>query len=218
MKNRVKKVLMLTGILCVIGITLCACQGTKEVPNEDQQQDGSSETNSEDDAVDDTLNQEPDTENADKMNNGSPEDDAADDTLNQEPDIENAGKTNNGSQSEANGGEINTADPNLEGTIKEIQEKQLTVVESITEESENGGDIMVGPGSGDDSEFNKVTVTYDDNTVFVIKNIYDGGARSETENGTSSDLATGQMVEIWGTSAADGLQATQICIVKVVSD
>ncbi len=244
MKNRVKKVLMLTGILCVIGITLCACQGTKEVPNEDQQQDGSSETNSEDDAADDTLNQEPDTENADKMNNGSPEDDAADDTLNQEPDtenadkmnngspeddaaddtlnqepdIENAGKTNNGSQSEANGGEINTADPNLEGTIKEIQEKQLTVVESITEESENGGDIMVGPGSGDDSEFNKVTVTYDDNTVFVIKNIYDGGARSETENGTSSDLATGQMVEIWGTSAADGLQATQICIVKVVSD
>ena len=211
MKNRVKKVLILTGILCVMGITLCACQGTKEVsdenqnqeeiggtdskekdiPNEDQEQEDPSETNSEDDAADNTLNQESNTENADKTN---------------------------GSQSEAKGGEINTAAPNLEGTIKDIQEKQLTVVESITEESENGGDIMVGPGSGDDSEFNKVTVTYDDNTVFVIKNIYDGGARSETENGTSSDLTTGQMVEIWGTSAADGLQATQICIVKVVSD
>ena len=211
MKNRVKKVLMLTGILCVMGITLCACQGTKEVsdenqnqeeiggtdskekdiPNEDQEQEDPSETNSEDDAADDTLNQESNTENTDETN---------------------------GSQSEAKGGEINTAAPNLEGTIKDIQEKQLTVVESITEESENGGDIMVGPGSGDDSEFNKVTVTYDDNTVFVIKNIYNGGARSETENGTSSDLSTGQMVEIWGTSAADGLQATQICIVKVVSD
>ena len=211
MKNRVKKVLMLTGILCVMGITLCACQGTKEVsdenqnqeeiggtdskekdiPNEDQEQEDPSETNSEDDAADDTLNQESNTENTDKTN---------------------------GSQSEAKGGEINTADPNLEGSIKDIQEKQLTVIEYIKEESENGGDIMVGPGSGDDSEFNKVTVTYDDNTVFVIKNIYDGGARSETENGTSSDLATGQMVEIWGTSAADGLQATQICIVKVVSD
>ena len=210
MKNRVKKVLMLTGILCVMGITLCACQGTKEVsdenqnqeeiggtdskekyiPNEDQEQEDPSETNSEDDA-DDTLNQESNTENTDETN---------------------------GSQSEAKGGEINTAAPNLEGTIKDIQEKQLTVVESITEESENGGDIMVGPGSGDDSEFSKVTVTYDDNTVFVIKNIYDGGARSETENGISSDLTTGQMVEIWGTSAADGLQATQICIVKVVLD
>lgn len=211
MKNRVKKVLILTGILCVMGITLCACQGTKDVsdenqnqeeiggtdskekdiPNEDQEQEDPSETNSEDDAADDTLNQESNTENTDETN---------------------------GSQSEAKGGEINTAAPNLEGTIKDIQEKQLTVVESITEESENGGDIMVGPGSGDDSEFSKVTVTYDDNTVFVIKNIYDGGARSETENGTSSDLATGQMVEIWGTSAADSLQATQICIVKVVSD
>ncbi len=210
MINRVKKVLILTGILCVIGITLCACQGTKEVsdenqnqeeiggtdskekdiPNEDREQEDPSETNSEDDA-DDTLNQESNTENTDETN---------------------------GSQSGAKGGEINTSAPNVEGTIKEIQEKQLTVVEYITEECENGGDIMVGPGSGDDSEFSKVTVTYDDNTVFVIKNIYDGGARSETENGTSSDLTTGQMVEIWGTSAADGLQATQICIVKVVLD
>ena len=162
MINRVKKVLILTGILCVIGITLCACQGTKEVsdenqnqeeiggtdskekyiPNEDQEQEDPSETNSEDDA-DDTLNQESNTENTDETN---------------------------GSQSGAKGGEINTSAPNVEGTIKEIQEKQLTVVEYITEECENGGDIMVGPGSGDDSEFSKVTVTYDDNTVFVLKN------------------------------------------------
>ena len=211
MKNRVKKVLMLTGILCVMGITLCACQGTKEVSDENQNQEEIGGTDSKEK---DIPNEDQEQENPSETNS---EDDAADNTLNQESNTENADKTN-GSQSEAKGGEINTAAPNLEGTIKDIQEKQLTVVESITEESENGGDIMVGPGSGDDSEFNKVTVTYDDNTVFVIKNIYDGGARSETENGTSSDLATGQMVEIWGTSAADGLQATQVCIVKVVSD
>ena len=211
MKNRVKKVLILTGILCVMGITLCACQGTKEVSDENQNQEEIGGTDSKEK---DIPNEDQEQENPSETNS---EDDAADNTLNQESNTENADKTN-GSQSEAKGGEINTAAPNLEGSIKDIQEKQLTVVESITEESENGGDIMVGPGSGDDSEFNKVTVTYDDNTVFVIKNIYDGGARSETENGTSSDLATGQMVEIWGTSAADGLQATQICIVKVVSD
>ncbi len=52
----------------------------------------------------------------------------------------------------------------------------------------------------------------------MIKNIYDGGARFETENGTVSDLATGQLVEIWGTSAADELQAAEICIVNVVLD
>ena len=211
MKNRVKKVLILTGILCVMGITLCACQGTKEVSDENQNQEEIGGTDSEEK---DIPNEDQEQENPSETNS---EDDAADDTLNQESNTENTDETN-GSQSEAKGGEINTAAPNLEGTIKDIQEKQLTVVESITEESKNGGDIMVGPGSGDDSEFNKVTVTYNDNTVFVIKNIYDGGARSETENGTSSDLTTGQMVEIWGTSVADGLQATQICIVKVVSD
>ena len=30
---------MLTGILCVMGITLCACQGTKEVSDENQNQE-----------------------------------------------------------------------------------------------------------------------------------------------------------------------------------
>ena len=208
MKNRVKKVLMLTGILCVMGITLCACQGTKEVSDENQNQE----------EIGGTDFKEKDIPNEDQEQEDPSETNSEDDTLNQEPDTENAGKTNNGSQSEVNGGEINTADPNLEGHIKDIQGKQLTVVESVIEKSENGGDIMVGPGSGDDSEFNKVTVTYDDNTVFVIEYIYDGGARSETENGTASDLTTGQMVEIWGSSTADGVQATQICIVKVVSD
>ena len=208
MKNRVKKVLILTGILCVMGITLCACQGTKEVSDENQNQE----------EIGGTDSKEKDIPNEDQEQEDPSETNSEDDTLNQEPDTENAGKTNNGSQSEVNGGEINTADPNLEGHIKDIQGKQLTVVESVIEKSENGGDIMVGPGSGDDSEFNKVTVTYDDNTVFVIEYIYDGGARSETENGTASDLTTGQMVEIWGSSTADGMQATQICIVKVVSD
>lgn len=208
MKNRVKKVLMLTGILCVMGITLCACQGAKEVSDENQNQE----------EIGGTDSKEKDIPNEDQEQEDPSETNSEDDTLNQEPDTENAGKTNNGSQSEVNGGEINTADPNLEGHIKDIQGKQLTVVESVIEKSENGGDIMVGPGSGDDSEFNKVTVTYDDNTVFVIEYIYDGGARSETENGTASDLTTGQMVQIWGSSTADGVQATQICIVKVVSD
>ncbi|MCU0079743.1 DUF5666 domain-containing protein [Extibacter muris] len=192
MKNRVKKVLMLTGILCIMGVFLCACQNTKEVPDENQEQEEVGGTTS--------------------------GDNAAEDASNPEPDIQDTDDTNKENQSEANDGEITTTIPNLEGTIKDIQGKQLTVVEAITEKGDNSGDVIVGPGSGDDSEFNKITVTYDDNTVFVIKNIYDGGTRSESENGTVSDLAAGQMVEIWGTSAADGLQATQICIVNVVSD
>lgn len=192
MENRVIKVLMLTGILCVTGITLCACQGIRQVSDESQNQEEVGKVNSEDNAVDNILNEEPDTENPDKGNPGT--------------------------QAEANDGEINTAPPDLEGTIKDIQGKELTVVEAITQKDEDSGYVMETPAGDDDSEFNKVRVTYDDNTVFVIKNIYDGGARFETENGTVSDLATGQLVEIWGTSAADELQAAEICIVNVVLD
>lgn len=58
---------------------------------------------------------------------------------------------------------------NLEGSIGELQEGQFTVVEAILhiEKSDNGGEIMVFPGIGDDSDFNKVMVTYDENTVWL---------------------------------------------------
>ena len=104
----------------------------------------------------------------------------------------------------------------LEGDIKELKDGQLTVAEAITEKSDNGGDIVVSPGSGDDSEYNKIAVTYDENTLFAIKTIYDGGARFEMSAATAADLASGQFIQVWGSSSGSGLKATQICIVKVV--
>ena len=105
--------------------------------------------------------------------------------------------------------------PNLEGDAKDLKDGQLTVVESVTEKADNGGDIIVSPGSGDDSEFNKVTVTYDENTLFAIQTIYDGGARAEMSEATAADLAAGQHIQVWGSSSGSSLKATQICIVKV---
>ena len=105
---------------------------------------------------------------------------------------------------------------NLEGSIKELQEGQFTVVETITEKSNNGGDIMVSPGIGDDSDFNKVMVTYDENTIVVIQTIKNGGASYEMSEATIDFLAEGQMVKVWGTLSDNRLEATRICIVKVV--
>ena len=107
------------------------------------------------------------------------------------------------------------SNPNLEGDIKELKDGQLTVVENIITKSDNGGDIMEGPGSGDDSEFNKIAVTYDENTLFAIQTIYDGGARFEMSEATAADLAAGQHLRVWGSSSGSGLKATQICIVEV---
>ncbi|MFQ6962485.1 MAG: hypothetical protein ACLRTM_23330, partial [Clostridium sp.] len=105
---------------------------------------------------------------------------------------------------------------NLEGSIKELQEGQFTVVEAITEKSDNGGDIMVSPGIGDDSDFNKVMVTYDENTIVVIQTIKNGGASYEISEATIDFLSEGHMVRVWGTLSDNRLKATRICIVKVV--
>ncbi len=99
--------------------------------------------------------------------------------------------------------------------MEALKDGQLTVVQFITGKADDGGDIMISPGSGEDSEFNKVTVTYDENTLFAIQTIYDGGARAERTAAAAADLAAGQSIQVWGSSSGSGLKAVQICIVKV---
>ena len=207
MKKKASKMLMLTGVLCVIGVTVCACQSTKEAPAQKSEQEDMDDAGLGEDAADADLNMEPEKDDMDEEENGN--------KPSSETEESNDSKEKPVETEESNDNNIKEDSPNLEGSVKEIKGTQLTVVEAITGQADTGGDIMVGPGSGDDSEFNKIEVTYDEDTVFVIKTIYDGGARFETEKGAVSDLAAGQTVQVWGTSTADGLKATQITIVKV---
>lgn len=76
---------------------------------------------------------------------------------------------------------------------------------------------MAEPAPGaDDSEFNKVTVTYDEKTLFAVKTIYDGGTRSEMEEAAAQDLEKDRSVEVWGSLSGGELKATQICILYVI--
>ena len=75
---------------------------------------------------------------------------------------------------------------------------------------------MVSPGNGDDSEFNKVTVTYDENTIVAIQTIKNGGDSYEMSEATADFLSEGHMVKVWVTPSSNGLKATWICIVMVV--
>lgn len=206
MKKRASKRLMLTGVLCAIGVTVCACQSTKEAPDHRQEQEDTEGAELGKDAAGAVLNMEPEKDDMDEECGNKPSSEAGE---------SNDSREKSAKTGESNDGDIKEASPILEGSIKEIKGTQLTVVEAIIGQSECGGDIMVGPGSGDDSEFSKVEVIYDEDTVFVIKTIYDGGARFENEKGAVSDLAVGQTVQVWGTPTADGLKATQISIVKV---
>ena len=222
MKKKTGKMILLTGVLCILSLAVCACGKTEEASDTQEPQVVQGEPIPEDDTEDDASAPEPeadaegtDTGNEPESPEASPEPQSGESSS---QGTDSTQKEQPEAQSQSTSGtsaEWVDSTPNLEGDIKELKDGQLTVVEAITEKSDNGGDIIVVPGSGDDSEFNKIAVTYDENTLFAIETIYDGGARSEMSAATAADLASGQFIQVWGSSSDSGLKATQICIVKV---
>ena len=222
MKRKTGKMILLTGVLCILSLAVCACGKTEEASDTPEPQVVQGEPIPEDDTEDDASAPEPeadaegtDTGNEPESPEASPEPQSGESSS---QGTDSTQKEQPEAQSQSTSGtsaEWVDSTPNLEGDIKELKDGQLTVVEAITEKSDNGGDIIVVPGSEDDSEFNKIAVTYDENTLFAIQTIYDGGARSEMSEATAADLASGQFIQVWGSSSGSGLKATQICIVKV---
>ena len=222
MKRKTGKMILLTGVLCILSLAVCACGKKEEASDTPEPQVVQGEPIPEDDTEDDASAPEPeadaegtDTGNEPESPEASPEPQSGESSS---QGTDSTQKEQPEAQSQSTSGtsaEWVDSTPNLEGDIKELKDGQLTVVEAITEKSDNGGDIVVSPGSGDDSEFNKIAVTYDENTLFAIQTIYDGGARSEMSAATAADLASGQFIQVWGSSSGSGLKATQICIVKV---
>ncbi len=223
MKKKTGKMILLTGVLCILSLAVCACGKTEEASDTQEPQVVQGEPIPEDDTEDDVSAPEPaayteetDTGNEPESPEASPEPQSGESSS---QGTDSAQKEQPEAQSQSTSGtsaEWVDSTPNLEGDIKELKDGQLTVVEAITEKSDNGGDIIVSPSSsGDDSEFNKIEVTYDENTLFAIQTIYDGGARSEMSTATAADLASGQFIKVWGSSSGSGLKATQICIVEV---
>ena len=222
MKRKTGKMILLTGVLCILSLAVCACGKTEEASDTQEPQVVQGEPIPEDDTEDNVSAPEPeadaegtDTGNEPESPEALPEPQSGESSS---QGTDSAQKEQPEAQSQSTSGtsaEWVDSTPNLEGDIKELKDGQLTVVEAITEKSDNGGDIVVSPGSGDDSEYNKIAVTYDENTLFAIKTIYDGGARFEMSAATAADLASGQFIQVWGSSSGSGLKATQICIVKV---
>ena len=223
MKKKAGKTILLTGVLCILSLAVCACGKTEEASDTQEPQVVQGEPIPEDDTEDNVSAPEPeadaegtDTGNEPESPEASPEPQSGE---NSSQGTDSTQKEQPEAQSQSTSGtsaEWVDSTPNLEGDIKELKDGQLTVVEAITEKSDNGGDIIVSPSSsGDDSEFNKIEVTYDENTLFAIQTIYDGGARSEMSTATAADLASGQFIKVWGSSSGSGLKATQICIVEV---
>ncbi len=209
MKNRVRKKILLTGMLCAMSAAAAACGGANEPPAAEEQQKDAEHTAPEAEAGNSDSTPETGAGNSDF----APETEAGNSDF--APETE-AGSDNTPSAENAPAVWSDTP-PDLEGDIKELQDGRLTVVKAITETGADGGGMIAVPSAGaDDSEFDKVPVTYDENTLFAIQTIYDGGARSEMSEATAADLAEGQGVKVWGSPSGETLDAAQICIIKVI--
>lgn len=112
--------------------------------------------------------------------------------------------------------DIPDTEVDLYGDIYEVGEKQFTVTEIYTDTLEDGSGIMVMGAPGTEAESPKITVAYDDNTVFEKQKIWDGGASHEEKEGSAADLQKGFTVEMWGSYEGDVFHATAIRIVEVI--
>lgn len=117
MKERVRRLVFMAGILCTMSLAVCACGSAKHEPID---ANVTASTEQQEDARETPMEETVSTQESFVGNT-----------------FEKWEENNS----------------NLEGSIKELQEGQFTVVETITEKSNNGGDIMVSPGIGDDSDF-----------------------------------------------------------------
>ncbi len=104
----------------------------------------------------------------------------------------------------------------LLGDICEIGDGQFTVTEIYTESNDDGSETMVSVAEGSEGASPKITVSYDENTVFEKQKIWDGGAGHEEREGSPSDLQKGFTAEMWGSYEGDVFHATAIKVVEVI--
>lgn len=182
MKNRLQRWMILMAAVCIMGYGACGC-GRSEEPSE------------------------PAAEQAEEPEDDAGEGEAEPQEPEADPDTEDPSSASDAPQ------EQRTDQGDLTGDILELGRMQFTVTENVTEETEDGGMVIASPAPGtDSSDFKKVTVTYDEDTVFSMRTVYDGGARYEDADGSAEDLTEEMLVVVWGTYEEDGtsIHAAQI--------
>lgn len=201
MRN-MRKILIITGVIMVVGLGLAGCTKTEQ---ETEEADAS--------VVEAEDLPQAETPEGNPVNG---EDPAAEDT--NEKGGQNADSADN-SQKDADFSSLRNipdTDADLCGDIYEIGDKQFTVTEIFTDTVEGGGEVMVMGAPGTEAESPKITVVYDENTVFEKQKIWDGGASHEEREGSAADLQKGFTAEMWGSYEGDVFHATAIKVIEVI--
>ena len=200
MKNRVKKMVILTGMLCAMSLAVYGC-GRENTPGS-----AGVGTGRENNKIPVPTPMEGTDDRDEKP---KPTDDR-----DEKPKATSAEKQFGGKGKHLDTSKIKDGEA-LTGEIVKTGEMQFTAREFKTEKAKGGGDVVISPGSGvEDSEYRKISVTYDHATTFFARKIWDGGAKFEDFEASSKDLGKGTRVSVWGSFEGTTLRAHIVMILK----
>ncbi len=107
-------------------------------------------------------------------------------------------------------------DADFEGTVYKIETDSFFIMPTETWLEEDGAIISTSLSPGVEiPEEELVQVTFDDDTVFILRNIYDGGERHEDSDASFQNIEKEVSVALKGTFQNDVFCADQIRIIKV---
>lgn len=109
-------------------------------------------------------------------------------------------------------------DADFEGSVSEINADSFSILPIETSLLEDGSLLTVETAPDVEiSDGNLVKVVFDDNTVFTLRDIYDGGARHEDSDASFKNVEKGVTVSLKGEFQNDIFHARTIRIIKVHS-
>lgn len=102
--------------------------------------------------------------------------------------------------------------PSLSGNVLSLSENSFTITPMETTVYDDGSSVGAVPAPGYEDSVPKITVKYTDATVFTVRVISGNGASYTDEEGDSSDLATGVLVDLEGAYEGEEFQADHVII------
>lgn len=184
---------MITGMIGILGLGLTGCGETAEPVSEVENLEG-----------------EPIEEGTEETGDGIEQPDSE----GKETGDGTEQPVSNEEEPDADADKSASAEAELYGDILELGDGQFTISE-ITVEKHGEGEVMVMGAPGNDS-VHKITVTYDEDTVFIKQKIWDGGESHEEREGSPEDLKEDFTVEMKGNYEGDIFHAAEIKVVEVI--
>ncbi len=221
-----KKFVTLSLTVCILGIVAAGC-GSAPAAETGTKMDAPALTVEEinEPAMTDKSKSADDKTNAEEADNSVPANDQTDTEPPAQDSSDNSAEDNSDNSTETqNSGKWKVYDPDVaaavdadfEGNVYKIEADSFFIVPTETWLEENGAIISTSLSPGVEiPDEDLVQVTFDDNTAFILRDIYDGGERHEDSDASFQNIEKEVSVALKGTFQNDVFCADQIRIIKV---